>query len=213
MNQNESEYFAMYVQTQRYLDASPQKWSGVQALVRQKNILDANIQLIKDKDLDQSGTTKGMTISKNELKEQLALKLAIICGAVFAYASEAGDAELEQQSDFSLSGLVRMPDREFAQKVQVLLTLATTHLTDLADQGITEEQITEASTSADDFNELIGQPRTMVIKRSTVSGEVSDLISETTSMLSDRLDRLMLRFRVSDLPFYEGYTKARLLVG
>lgn len=212
MNQNESKYYNMYVQVQRQMDAGIDKWTGVPAIVRQKNALDENIQLIKEKDQAQSGETMGVTATKNDLKYQVAQKAAIICGGLYAYASETGNLELEQASNYTANGLQRLSDNAFAQKVDAIMTLATEHMDDLADMGVTEDQITEVKTSLDDFREKIGMPRTLTINRSTASLELDELIKETTAILNNRLDRLMVRYKLTDIAFYEGYERARMLL-
>lgn len=80
MNKSDRKYNDMFVQTKRHLDTNPEKWNGIPAIVRYKNTLDENIQAIEEKDLQANGKTQGVTITKNDQKNQLALKTAILCG-------------------------------------------------------------------------------------------------------------------------------------
>lgn len=212
MNQNESKYYNMFIQVQRHLDTHTDKWTGIPAIVRHKNSLDTNIRQIYEKDLLQSSDTKGITVSKGELKNLVALKAAIISGGIYAYASEIGNRDMEQQSNFSPNKLYKLPDAGFVQQVALLIELATTHMTDLADQGITPDQVTEVTTSLDDFRERIGQARTLSIQTGTASSEVEGLVAETADLLRHQVDRLMLRYKLTDPSFYEGYERARVIV-
>lgn len=212
MNKRELKYYNMYLQTQRYLDMHTDKWTGVPAIVRHKNSLDANILSIKNKDGEQSGETKGITISKGELKDMVALKTAIVSGALYAYASDSGNTELQELSNYSTSKLIKLGDLEFAQKAEMLLNLGTTHLAAIADHGVTAEQITECTTSLDDFLNLIGRPRTVFVANSKASDEVADLVEITRKLLKDQLDRTMLQYQISDESFYNGYKKSRVII-
>ncbi len=212
MNKEETMYFDMFVQVQRHLDQSPDKWSAIPAITRYKNTLDENLTAIKAKDLEASGNSKGLTVTKSELKNQLALKIAILCGAMYAYGSEKRDARLTSQVEYSPSSLYKMADMEFAQQVATLIALASDNVSELADQGVSDDQITESSSSLDDFYEMIGKPRTQYIQSNTASMEAAELISATLDLLRDQLDKAMLRYRLMDTAFYEGYERARVLV-
>lgn len=213
MNKDESMYFNMYVQVQRYLDGAPDKWSGVPAIVRYKNNLDSNLTAIKVKDVQSAGTTTGTTVSKSELKNQLSVKAVILCGAMYAYGSEVGDLQLMSQTDYSTSALFKMSDTDFAQTVKGITDLATGLTEALADQGVTSDQVTEVTTSLDDFYEMIGLPRSLSITYSTAGTEVDVLMEQTLNLLNDQLDKAMLRYRLTDVAFYEGYDRSRVLVG
>lgn len=212
MNKNERMYTDMFVQSQRYLDTYPDQWSGIPAVVRYKNTLDENIQAILEKDLAASGQTRGVTVSKGDLKNLLALKAAILCGALYAYANEMKNQQLISQSGHSPNALFKLADREFAQQIKAIVNLANEHLEALADQAVTEGQVTEVSTSLDDFHEMIGMPRSIIVQASTASKEVEQLIRETTHMLNDQMDPVMLRFKLTDPGFHEGYERARTLI-
>lgn len=212
MNKNERMYTDMFVQSKRYMDTYPDKWSGIPAIVRYKNTLDENIQAIIEKDLAAGGQTRGVTLSKGDLKNLLALKAGILCGAMFAYANETKNQELTSLSGHSPTALYKLPDREFAQQLKAIVNLATEHLDALADQAVTQDQITEVSTSLDDFHEMIGMPRSIILQVSTASKAVEQLVRETADMLNEQMDPMMLRFRLTDPGFYEGYQRARTLI-
>lgn len=212
MNKEETMYFNMFVQVQRQLDNSPDKWTTIPAITRYKNELDDNIIAIRTKDLKASGSSKGTTVTKQELKNQLSLKVAILCGAMYAYASEQGDEKLISEVGYTTSSLYKLPDTEYAQTVKTLVEKATALLESLTDQGVTADQLTEISTSLDDFHDLIGMPRTLTIQTNTAGVELEQLIQMTKDLMRDKLDKAMLRYKLMDTAFYEGYERARVLI-
>lgn len=212
MNQKDQNHFDMHVQVQRCLDGNPEKWNFIPALTRYKNMLDENIQLIREKDEKATGVTKGITVSKSELRQSLAMKMAIVAGAMYAYASEHNDSELLQDVDISYHELAKLPEQEFINKTATILDLGEDRLEELADQAITAGQLTDLSTSLDDFREMKGLPRTKQLSIRAAKDEVSALVDQTNDMLREQMDKSMLRFRTIDEAFYESYQNARTIV-
>lgn len=131
---------------------------------------------------------------------------------MYAHGNETNNQRLVNDSAYSPNVLYKMPDREFAQTVKGIVNLSTEYLPELADQAVTEDQITEVTTSLDDFYELIGMPRSVVVQTSTAGKELDQLIKETNDLLNHQLDMVMLRFKLSDTSFYDGYERARVIV-
>lgn len=213
MTSREEAQFKTATQVKKYLDDSTDKWNTVPALLRYKNTLDESLQAIHEKSKEVPQNSKPVTQQKNEVKAVAALKAAILAGAVSAYAAEHGNLQLQQAADLTKSALEKMSDRSFRAPIDHLIAAARAELEALADQGVTDEQLTELETTLDDFSELIGDPRRIQISAALKSRAVSDLINEIVSLLNDQLDKSMLRYKLIDPSFYEGYERARVIVG
>ena len=203
----------MQGQVKKYLDDHTEKWNTIPAIVRMKNELDENLQAIKEKLKLTGEKTQPTTETKKSLKETVSLKAAILAGSVAAYAAEAGNNTLASIADWSENGLFKLGDQEFSTPVDTLIASATASLEALADQGVTEAQLTELQTSLDDFNELVGNPRKIQIREALRKKEISELIKSNMDLLNDRMDKSMLRYKLIDPIFYEGYERSRVIVG
>ncbi len=210
--------------TKKFLDDHSEKWSSIKAIVRYKNELDENLQAIAEKQKETVPSSKPITALKNETKEVAALKAAILAGAMAAYAAEMEDKVLEEVAGFTRASVFRLPDAEFRQPVDQLINTAREELRKekvegfdqefrLSDQGVTDEQITELETTLDDYSELLGDPRRLQINIALRNKSISELVSGTYEMIQTKLDKSMLRFKLTDPTFYEGYERARVIVG
>ena len=202
----------MQIQVKKYLDGQVNKWNSIPAINRYKNSLDENLEAIKQKQ-GKGKDSVSVTQTKNELKELASFKAAILAGGVAAYAADQEDNELASVADLTVSGLNKLPEPDFRAPIDALVSAAETHLKDLADQGISKEQLTELQTTLDDFDELIGNPRQIQISSALISREISELIKASMDLLNDQLDKSMLRYKLTDPTFYEGYERSRVIVG
>jgi hypothetical protein len=62
------------------------------------------------------------------------------------------------------------------------------------------------------FHGIKTAPRTAVVDRSSQTTTLPDKIAGVTSILRNRLDKLMTRFKKSNPEFYAGYLAARVIV-
>ena len=131
----------MQIQVKKYLDGQVSKWNSIPAINRYKNSLDENLEAVRQKQ-GRDRDSVSVTQTKNELKELASFKAAILAGGVAAYAVEQEDNELASVADLTFSGLNKLPEPDFRAPIDALVSAAKTHLKDLADQGISKEQLT-----------------------------------------------------------------------
>lgn len=211
----------MCIVVKKYLDEHTAIWNSIPAIGRYKNELDANLLAIADKLKTTVESSKPVTQQKGEVKETAVQKAVILAGGLSAHASETGDLRLAELSDFSKSSLQKMIDNQFRVPIDKMITAARELLQvepaegmpPLADQGITAEQLTDLENTLDDFSELIGDSRKLQIDSVMHKKAVSELIADMYALLQDKLDKSMKRFETSHPDFYEGYQRARVLVG
>ncbi|WP_109833242.1 hypothetical protein [Reichenbachiella versicolor] len=204
--------YQMILSTQSYLDSNSASWSAIPIINTMKTGLDDTILGIKEQLKSTGQRTEGLTISKNELKEQIAIKVSILSGALSAYASVSENQELLKDGSVTKSDIVSIRDAVFPEQVSSVSDLVSAHLAELADYGITEAQITNLNTSVDDFRELVGQPRLKRSAANLAKKAIDELISSGMEILNSKLDKVMLQFQFSNASFYEGYKKARVIV-
>ena len=204
--------YQMVLSSQNYLDTNNATWSTIPIINTFKTKLDDLILGIKEQMKATGETTKGLTLSKNELKEQISIKTAILSGALSAYASVSENQDLLKNGDFSKSDIMDIRDAELPERVTFLIDLLNTHLTALADYGITEAQVTDLITSVDDFRDLVGQPRLKRSQANLSKKAITEHLESALELLNKQLDKVMLQFQFSNPSFYEGYKKARVIV-
>ncbi len=212
MNNKQSNHFNMFLQVQRFLDQSSATWSNVRVIGRYKNELDACLLKIREQHQQVGTDSRGISADKNELKDNIATRAAVVAGALYAYAAGEGNNTLLAAMDRSPSKLYKAKDIDFPNQVVSITAEASTRLAELADYGVLEEQLTDIESSLDDFRELVGMPRSVRSQVGSVKTSLGALIDEVNGMLKEQLDKVMMQFRLTDATFYEGYQRARVIV-
>lgn len=211
----------MCIVVKKYMDDHTGIWNNIPAIGRYKNELDANLLAVSEKLKVTVESSKPVTQQKGELKETAVKKAIILIGGLAAHAVETGDLRLAELSDFSKTDLQRASDNLFRVPIDKMIAAARELLQvesaegvpPLSDQGITAEQLTDLESTLDDFSELIGDSRKLQIDSALHNKAVAELIADTYKLVQEKLDKSMKRFEASHPDFYEGYQRARVLVG
>ncbi len=82
----------------------------------------------------------------------------------------------------------------------------------LAEFGVTPDVVTELTTSVDEYNALIGQPRTILSKKYAALNTIEELFDEGNQILKLNLDNSMLIYKETQTEFYQGYQNARNII-
>jgi len=162
----------------------------------------------------QAGSKSTIGKTKVALKKAIASKADILNDLIEAYASIEGDDELARQMGDSEWQLFRLSYDELLLRVKAIIAKAEElKETLVTDYGMTEEQVTDLQNDVDRLLEISGQPRAYSVKRSVATQEIAQLLSEANEVLTIQLDKLASVFKNRDANFYNGYVKARLIVG
>lgn len=201
----------MFISTQGFLDEQTAVWSAIPRIVSYKNDLDELIARIASKSED-AGALVGVSDRKNTVKSAIALKGSSLSGVLQAFALEQGDGDLAGKVKASKSDIMRMKEEELSGMIRLLTDTAEKHQSALADFGVGPEIVTELKTSVDEFQGLIGKPRSILNTRFVALDAIDQLFDEGNALLNNRMDNIMLMFRESNPDFYNGYERARTIV-
>ena len=213
MNKVQTNQFRMFLNTQDMLDANTTIWNGTPIIVSTKNQYDELIQRVVEKNEKTNPNSKGVTRNKDQALLNLTEKVVSLSGILQAYAAFNNDIVLAGKVKFVKSDLIRARETDIEGLINPFIDIAREKIGDLADFSVTEEGIVELETSLDDFKVLIGQPRTIRNQAFAAMTAVDELFDETNDLLKAKLDKLMIRFEFTNPEFYDGYKRARTIVG
>lgn len=213
MDQRQINRLEMYEAVHTYLDANTAIWSGVPILVTFKNELDTTLVAIKSQQKDQEAARIYVGGNKTTQKRFVSEKADILNDALEAFASINENAELEQKAAKSFSDLYNTRNQDFITVISETITLLEQHLQELADYGVTVDQITDLKNSMDQFLALNGQPRQYRIAEKQATQQLAELFDQATALLTSKMDKIMKRFKNANPGFYNGYRAARAIVG
>jgi hypothetical protein len=136
----------------------------------------------------------------------------MLSGTLQAYAAFTGNVELAGTVKLTKTDIMAARETDVEKVVAPVIQAARNELTNLVDYGVTEAQVTELETSIDDFNSMIGRPRTIRNQAFAAISELEELINTANGVAKQKLDNLMLLFETTQPAFYEEYQRARVIV-
>lgn len=211
MNKILGNYNAMHLATQRYLDEQSSVWSTISKIVEYKNQFDELITRTADLDTNVK-STQGVSQRKEELKNAMAIKVAVLSGGIQAYAHEIGDLDLAKSVAVTQTYVNQLKDTEVDGFVRAFVAKIQSHIAALADYGINEPRLTELQTTLSEWNDLQGKPRTLLNNKYVNLNSLEELIAEANTLLSTKIDKIMMMFVTTNSTFYEGYKRSRVIV-
>ncbi len=211
MNKEQGNYYQMHLNVQGYMDEQTIVWSKIPRIVSYKTDFDALLTRITEVG-ELSKSTVAVTERKSQLKRAIGAKLAMLSGAIQAFAYEKDDMDLVKKVSITKSVIEKMKDQEIDATVKSILNPIQENLTELADFGVREEMATELHTTLDDFNALIGKPRAIMNNKYVALDTLEQLFNEVNGLLINKLDKLMLMFKETENGFYDGYERSRVIV-
>jgi hypothetical protein len=212
MNRDQFNRTGMFNTVAAYMDKNNSIWNGVKAVGDTVADVKTGIAAIDEAGRRQQAPTSGATDEKAQVRLSLEEKILEIADQSAALAEKNSNANLAAQVEFSLSSLDKLSDDELEETGKSVSALATANLAALADYAITQADVTALDALTTKFHGVKSAPRTALAGRAGVTNTMPDLISNTTSVLRNRLDKLMTRFKKSNPEFYAGYQSARVIV-
>lgn len=155
--------------------------------------------------LDSTGIAK----DKRSAKEDLATKLAAICGAMKAYASSRKNITLRTKADLSYSDLLRKRDTELQETAEALLALANANATALQDYLVTPADLTALTDAIKLFKEDNPKVRLNKVNTKTDRASLEEEVYKVNELLRTQMDNIVLMLSTSQRAFAELYDNAR----
>lgn len=212
MNKDQSNHYSMFKSVNSLLTQESELISSIPALVRVAAQLDENVKQIEAVDSGKIGMTEGKADAKGNIKRSLARKIGIVADALYNYAVEKDLHDLEKTVNISEYRLFRLAENNLLSESKALVALTTGKETDLADQGLTAEEIADANSEIASYEDAINAKNTGTESSIASNKNLDSLISETSALLETRVDRFMKKFRNGNPDFYNRYNAARRII-
>ncbi len=202
----------MFGNVQSVMDTNTSTWSTIPIVSGFKNELDEVIQRIESIYGDNQDDSKAITRRKEQLRDDLAVKVPIVTGALYVLGGLTSDEKLKDFNRINKSAINNGREYDVVSNVAAVLKACQPNLEKLAGCGISASQITEINTTLDEFKHLIGEARNV---RNTVYANINEadqLIEAGNQLLRNKVDKVMKVFELTHPNFYELYTRARTIV-
>ena len=211
MKQTQINRLEMLKATNAYLDVNAGIYSPVPIIVKYKNDLFDVIAGIQKAAQEQDAAQVFIGESKAQLKRLIAEKMDILDDTVESYAADTENAELLSAVSNSMSDYYKLPNEVFETKVKNVIETMEAHIEAMADYGMTQQMIEDVKLQFNEFEEKSGKPSTYRIASRIATQDLEGLFKDATTV-TEKLDKVMKRFKRSNASFYNGYLAARTVV-
>ena len=163
----------------------------------------------------QGSAPAGGKSDKETARATLATITGEIAGDVFAYASDPQKKQpaLQALSDYSEGDLLNLRGSRLSDVATALLAELPQHKAVLEDEyGLDKARIKELQDAISAFNDLKTAPRQAQIDGKATRTSLRTEFAELSSLLQDRFQRLMRKYKRRDPDFYNRIMAARAIV-
>ncbi len=151
----------------------------------------------------------GYAKRKDTQKNVFVSSTDMLIGIIHAYATAVNDEQLLGEIKYSRSDIWRLRDMELESLAKKIISISTSHLTELEEFDLSQEIIDTYSSDIKLYNEIRSEPAKAIKKRKTATALLKPLMAELKSIITNRLDKAMKIYKSTNLEFYMEYTKQR----
>ena len=179
--------------------------SGVPALKNATRNLALRVSNIKAAEEFTQKVLTGITTDKNQVKAMLADQFAVNAAQLSAYAFDAGDNELRNDTSITIKNLQRKGQNDIVPQCSHLLALIIAHKQQLAEYGIDDNTITGLQSLLQDFETEKPAYRNARSEKSARVKRRKEEFKAASDLLRFSIDKLMLKLKDSHPEFYYAY--------
>lgn len=152
------------------------------------------------------------TLEKRAAEGRMILPCVRIANALSVLGFSTDNKELVSLNGLSEASFYRIEDNAKPALAKRIVELARRYEAALSPYGIRAEELGEAEQATAAFESLLAKPRTAIGERKQRTSNLVQLFAELDSVLYDRLDKLMVLFKLPHPDFYGEYRTARNII-
>jgi hypothetical protein len=195
-----------------YMEKNKSIWGGVKAMNDTVDDVNTCRKRIAGKIRKQQEPITGAADEKAQVRLSFEEKILELADQLSALAEVKQDSALAAQVEWTLSSLDKLADDQLEATGKSISALTLANLTELADYDITQADVDELDQWTARFGAVKNAPRTAIAGRAGETHTMPDEQANLTSILRNRLDKQMTKFRKSNPEFYAGSRSARVIV-
>lgn len=210
MTDRQNEKLNMHQTVSRFCRENKDAYRTVPAFGRGVDELDNCIADTKFVAEQQSGVAvKGATAQKGNAEDILVQASLTVAGALYVYAIENKNSELLVIASVNKNSFYKTHGNQALSLAKNIATEADALAAELADYGVSDADRQGLDAAIAGYEALIVSPRTAINERKQHTGNLAQQLAAADSVLCDKLDKLVVRFKTENPAFYNGYKNAR----
>lgn len=212
MTDSENNKYRMYLSTEKMLDENRAVWEGMAAMVEAKTIFSSNLIAISEYSAQREADGSGQTIVKGQNREDLENMILKMVGGMIGYTTSADLVAVRKTINYTPTRLNRAKDNELYDIATSLLEVATPYKTELVPFLIEDRDFETLDNLRNTFKNSIPAKRLVDGANTAAMKAMKLLFKETDMLLKEKIDNLLLTYRVPEPLFFTKYRAARVIL-
>jgi hypothetical protein len=212
MTDKQENLYSMFIVLLAYLT----KWiavvNSIPAFKRACEKFGVLVADIKDVDSQRPSIKTGKADIKTEKKNALANAINQAASALYTYAHENNKQDILKNINTTENYYKRMRDTNLLGEAVNIVKLTAGLETELADHGLTAEEIAAITTCAAEFKTALEDMGTSEAEGTTATKSVYQLIGEAKELIEHQLNVHAEKFKTKNADFYNGYLTASRVI-
>jgi hypothetical protein len=214
MTDRQNDKLNMHITTLDYCNANRSVWEHIPVFVRYTGELEGHVNRAKQIVQSQHGiAVKGVTAQKGSAEDTLVQECLTVGGALYAYGFDSGNRALMETAQVNKYALYSMHGQLTLARAKNIAAAAGEHAEKMAEYGIGEAEYNALTGAIAAYEALILSPREAINERKQYTGSLVQALAAADSVLCDKMDRIVVRFKIIHPWFYNGYKDARAVKG
>lgn len=202
----------MYSTVKTIVEANAPIWEGIPGFVSLYNSFDEKRELLEGKCLIHGNSVIGVGSVLARKRLETTNKTLVIGSALKSLAHATENDELKLHVKITRSAIEHASKAKCLQMINRIILKADENVSGLVNFGILESDIDALKTLRNALTKLINSPREAIIDRSTVTGEIKQLIKVMDALLTDGIDPMVIVLHDSAESFFNSYFSARSVI-
>ena len=204
--------YNMYESALAVLNANNTVWNAIAPIGETITAIEAKMKLVRDYRQVQEKDTKGITVNKHNIGDNLINAMIKVISGLIAHATVTENPELLNSINYTPHNLKKSRDNILYDKAQLIYNTATPLATELATYLVTQPDIDAINTLSADYLTAIPAKRAAVSASRTSTTNIKNTFKEIDKLFKDKLDNLLVLFQVPNSTFYNEYKASRTII-
>ncbi len=212
MNATQENQVGMFYSVQATAVKHSEAWQGLPAFSQSYDQFSDLVSIIAQTARDQLTGITGATVDKHRARRALT-EVAFPIGTAFqSWALAQGNDQLATQAYHPRTDYLYQRDTAAETYASKLLEVATPHIADLGDYGISQADLDELEEAITGYHDLLVAPRTAITDRKAATLLMAQAFAEARAILRFRLDKLVPLIAQDYSEFAVDWWNARQIV-
>jgi hypothetical protein len=212
MTDRQNDKLNMHIEVRDFCRTNDSAWKPIPVFGRYVNELAGHVDHANAIVKQQQGVpVKGVTAQKGTAEDVLVQECLAVGGALYALGFDSGEPALMETGTVNRNALYQQHGHLTLAKARNIAEAAWARTAQLADYGVGEDELAALNAAIAAYEALILSPREAISERKQYTGSLAQTLAAADSVLTDKMDRIVARFKNSNPAFYNGYKNARAI--